>query len=50
MQTKCVFFDFDEVFRTWEHEFYDLFQETGIPLDSFAVGEPRSSYSKIMFP
>jgi putative hydrolase of the HAD superfamily len=35
MPIKCVFFDFDEVIRTWEHEFYDFYENTGIPLDAF---------------
>jgi len=35
MPIKCVFFDFDEVIRTLEHEFYDLYESTGIPLDAF---------------
>jgi putative hydrolase of the HAD superfamily len=35
MPIKCVFFDFDQVVRMWEHEFDDLYECTGIPLDSF---------------
>jgi putative hydrolase of the HAD superfamily len=35
MAIKCVFFDFDEVVRTWEHEFDGLTDYSGIPLDVF---------------
>ena len=35
MPIKCVFFDFDEVVRTWEHEFDRLSDYSGIPLDAF---------------
>ncbi len=35
MPIKCVFFDFDEVVRTWEHEFDGLSDYSGIPLDAF---------------
>ena len=35
MAIKCVFFDFDEVVRTWEHEFDDLYEKTGILLEAF---------------
>ncbi len=35
MANKCVFFDFDEVVRTWEHEFDGLSDYSGIPLDAF---------------
>lgn len=35
MAIKCVFFDFDEVIRTWKHEFDDLYESTGIPLNAF---------------
>jgi hypothetical protein len=35
MAIKCVFFDFDEVVRTWEHEFDGLSNYSGIPLDAF---------------
>ena len=35
MPIKCVFFDCDEVIRMWEHEFDDLYESTGIPLDAF---------------
>ena len=35
MAIKSVFFDFDEVVRTWEHEFDGLSDYSGIPLDTF---------------
>jgi len=35
MAIKCVFFDCDEVIRTWEHEFDGLSAYSGIPLDAF---------------
>jgi putative hydrolase of the HAD superfamily len=35
MPIKCVFFDFDEVVRSWKHEFDGLSDYSGIPLDAF---------------
>ncbi len=35
MAIRCVFFDFDEVLRTWEYEIDDLGEIFGIPLDAF---------------
>ena len=35
MAIKCVFFDFDEVVRTWGHEFDGISDYSGIPLDVF---------------
>lgn len=35
MAIKCVFFDFDEVLRTWEYETDGLGEVFGIPLDAF---------------
>jgi putative hydrolase of the HAD superfamily len=35
MPIKCVFFDCDEVIRTWEHEFDGLSDYSGIPLEAF---------------
>lgn len=35
MAIKCVFFDFDEVIRSWEHEFDGLSDYSGIPIDAF---------------
>lgn len=32
---KCVFFDFDDVIRTWEYQLNGLEEEFGVPLSAF---------------